>query len=125
MTSPTPGTTSFRSTATATARTWSAGRSLAAWAEATTTIEIGPLVSCTSYRNANLLADIARTVDRISGGRTILGLGAGWQARDYREYGYEFGTRADRIDHLGRSIPVDPATGSPPSTRRPSARCRC
>jgi probable F420-dependent oxidoreductase len=80
--------------------------SLTALAAATSRVKIGGLVFCNSYRNPQLLAAAHVAIDNMSGGRTLLGIGAGWFEKDYDEYGYEFGTAPDRLRALKRDLPL-------------------
>ena len=67
-------------------------------AAATTRVEFGPLVACTNFHNPALLAKQAATIDEISGGRFILGLGAGWNETEFRAFGFPFDHRVDRFE---------------------------
>jgi probable F420-dependent oxidoreductase len=77
---------------------WECWSLISAIAAVTERVEIGTLVLCTGFRNPALLAKMADTVEEISGGRLILGLGAGWNEPEYRAFGYPFDHRVDRFE---------------------------
>ncbi|MFT7475246.1 MAG: alkanesulfonate monooxygenase SsuD [Verrucomicrobiales bacterium] len=76
---------------------WEAWTTLAAIAASTTTVELGPLVASTSFHAPTMLAKQAATVDAISQGRLIVGLGAGWNRREYDAYGFAYDRRVSRF----------------------------
>jgi probable F420-dependent oxidoreductase len=77
---------------------WETWTSLAALAECTSRIRLGPLVASTAFHAPAMLAKLAATVDEISGGRLILGLGAGWNDSEFRAFGFPFDHRVDRFE---------------------------
>ena len=77
---------------------WECWSAISALAAVTSRAEIGTLVLCAGFRNPALLAKMADTVDEISGGRLILGLGAGWNEAEYTAFGYPFDHRVDRFE---------------------------
>ena len=83
---------------TTTQSRWECWSLLAGLAAATSRVEIGPLVSCMSFRNPGLLAKIAETVDDMSNGRLILAVGAGWHEPEYTAYGFPYDHRASRFE---------------------------
>ncbi len=77
---------------------WECWTMLSALAEATERVELGTLVTCNTFRNPAILAKMAITVDEISAGRLILGLGAGWNQAEYDAFGLPFDHRVDRFE---------------------------
>jgi alkanesulfonate monooxygenase SsuD/methylene tetrahydromethanopterin reductase-like flavin-dependent oxidoreductase (luciferase family) len=82
--------------------------SLAALARETTRVRLGQIVTCALYRNPGLLAQMAATVDAASGGRVIVGVGAGWDEREYHYFGYgeTLPPVRERLAHLERTLVV-------------------
>ena len=78
--------------------TWEAGSTLAALAATTKQVELGTTVFCTEFRNPALLAKIADNIDEISGGRLVLGLGAGWHDPEYHAFGYSTDKRYSKFE---------------------------
>ena len=77
---------------------WEAWSTLAGLAAVTSRVTLGPLVASTSFHNPVMLAKKAATVDEMSGGRLVLGLGAGWNEVEYRAYGFPFDRRVSRFE---------------------------
>ena len=77
---------------------WEAWTLMAGIAAVTSRVEFGPLVACTNFHNPALLAKQAATIDEISGGRFILGLGAGWNETEFRAFGFAYDHRVDRFE---------------------------
>jgi F420-dependent oxidoreductase-like protein len=79
---------------------------LAALAALVPRVRLGTLVSSVTFRHPAVLANIAAAVDNISGGRLVLGIGAGWQQNEHRAYGIELGTVTERLDRFEEACSV-------------------
>jgi probable F420-dependent oxidoreductase len=77
---------------------WEAWTTMAGLAAATASLRFGPLVACTNFHNPAMLAKQAATLDEMSGGRFVLGLGAGWNEIEFRAFGFPFDHRIDRFE---------------------------
>lgn len=88
----------YRSEGKPTIGIWENWTFLSALAEATQRLEVGTLVTCNSFRNPALLAKMAITLDEVSQGRLILGIGAGWNKPEYDAFGFPYDHRVDRLE---------------------------
>jgi probable F420-dependent oxidoreductase len=114
---------------------WEAWTLLSALAAVTERVELGPLVACAAFHPPGLIAKMAATVDEVSGGRFVLGLGAGWNEEEYRAFGIPFDHRVSRFEESfaivrgllagervtvgGRYWQADDVVLLPPPARRP------
>ncbi len=87
-----------------TAGPWECWTILTALAEATERVELGTIVLCTAFRNPAVLAKMAATLDEVSGGRLILGLGAGWHQPEFDAFGIPFDHKAGRFEEALKII---------------------
>lgn len=101
----------YRDDAGATTGPWEAWSVLAALAEATERVKLAPLVAATAFHNPAMLAKKAATLDEISGGRLILGIGAGWNKVEFEAYGFPYDRRASRFEEAFTIIRTLLATG--------------
>jgi alkanesulfonate monooxygenase SsuD/methylene tetrahydromethanopterin reductase-like flavin-dependent oxidoreductase (luciferase family) len=115
---------------------WDAWTTLAGLAAATERVHLGPLVACLGFHPVGVLARMAASVDEISGGRLVLGVGAGWNETEFRAFGLPFDHRVDRFEEAfavlltllsgehatldGRFVRVEDAVLAPPPLRRPT-----
>ena len=114
---------------------WDVWTQLAALAAVTERVELGPLVACTAFHAPAMLARLAASVDEISGGRLVVGLGAGWNETEFRAFGFPFDRRVSRFEEAfeivrrllagervtfeGRFAHVEDVVLLPPPARRP------
>jgi alkanesulfonate monooxygenase SsuD/methylene tetrahydromethanopterin reductase-like flavin-dependent oxidoreductase (luciferase family) len=83
---------------------WEAWTMMAALAARVPDVQIGPMVSCAGFRNPGVIAKMAEAIDEISGGRFIVGLGAGWNEVEYKQFGFPFDHRASRFEDAIRIV---------------------
>ncbi|MGI8624741.1 MAG: LLM class flavin-dependent oxidoreductase [Solirubrobacteraceae bacterium] len=104
---------------------WEGWTVMSALAEATERVELGALVLCTAFRNPAVLAKMAVTLDEVSGGRIVLGLGAGWHQPEFDAFGLPFDHLVDRFEEALKIIVPLVKTGSVDLTGRHHAAPNC